>query len=156
VQVGAFGDPGRDPRGWTITVAYAALVPSTSLGVKAAVSNKRCPVRQCRALRASRAGLQTSAAQDDAKDAQWFDVAALPQLAFDHKLVVRASLRHLAKQPQAASVGECSAGGATVHRSCCRLSDTAARGVAETDEVPNAYCCVPRQRACRRPSTAQR
>lgn len=38
VQVGAFGDPGRDPRCWTITVAYAALVPSTSLGVKAAVS----------------------------------------------------------------------------------------------------------------------
>lgn len=38
VQVGTFGDPGRDPRGWTVTVAYAALVPSTSLGVKAAVS----------------------------------------------------------------------------------------------------------------------
>lgn len=38
VQVGAFADPGRDPRGWTITVAYAALVPSTNLGVKAAVS----------------------------------------------------------------------------------------------------------------------
>lgn len=38
VQVGAFGDPGRDPRGWTVTVAYAALVPSTDIGVKAAVS----------------------------------------------------------------------------------------------------------------------
>lgn len=37
LQVGAFGDPGRDPRGWTITVAYAALVPTTELGVKAAV-----------------------------------------------------------------------------------------------------------------------
>jgi ADP-ribose pyrophosphatase YjhB (NUDIX family) len=36
-QVGAFGDPGRDPRGWCVSVAYAALVPSTSLGVKAAV-----------------------------------------------------------------------------------------------------------------------
>ena len=35
-QVGAFGEPGRDPRGWTITVAFAALVPSTQLGVKAA------------------------------------------------------------------------------------------------------------------------
>ena len=43
-QVGAFGDPGRDPRGWTITVAYGAVVPDTNLGVKAA---------------------------DDAKDAQW-------------------------------------------------------------------------------------
>jgi len=28
VQIGAFGDPGRDPRGWCVTVAYAALVPS--------------------------------------------------------------------------------------------------------------------------------
>lgn len=36
-QVGAFGEPGRDPRGWTVTVAYAALVPSSRLGVKAAV-----------------------------------------------------------------------------------------------------------------------
>jgi hypothetical protein len=36
-QVGAFGDPGRDPRGWAVTVAYAALVPDTQLGVKAAV-----------------------------------------------------------------------------------------------------------------------
>ncbi|PNW85501.1 hypothetical protein CHLRE_03g189500v5 [Chlamydomonas reinhardtii] len=76
-QVGAFADPGRDPRGWTVTVAYAALVPSTELGVKAA---------------------------DDAKDARWFDVSALPQLAFDHKLVVRSSLRHLAKQPAAQAI----------------------------------------------------
>lgn len=38
VQVGSYGDPGRDPRGWTVTVAYAAVVPSTELGVKAAVS----------------------------------------------------------------------------------------------------------------------
>ena len=35
-QVGAFGDPGRDPRGWTVTVAYGAIVPDTNLGVKAA------------------------------------------------------------------------------------------------------------------------
>lgn len=33
-QVGAFGDPGRDPRGWTITVAYVAIVPSQVVGVK--------------------------------------------------------------------------------------------------------------------------
>ena len=40
MQFGAFGDPGRDPRGWTVTVAYVALVPSTKLGVKAAVRDK--------------------------------------------------------------------------------------------------------------------
>jgi len=37
LQVGAFGNPGRDPRGWCVSVAYAALVPSTDMGVKAAV-----------------------------------------------------------------------------------------------------------------------
>ena len=36
LQVGAFGDPVRDPRGWCVSVAFAALVPSTELGVKAA------------------------------------------------------------------------------------------------------------------------
>ncbi|KAG1657945.1 hypothetical protein FOA52_000976 [Chlamydomonas sp. UWO 241] len=74
VQVGAFGDPGRDPRGHTITVAYGAIVPTTELGVKAA---------------------------DDARDAQWFDVCALPALAFDHKLVVRESFRALAGKADA-------------------------------------------------------
>jgi 8-oxo-dGTP diphosphatase len=39
--VGAFGAPGRDPRGWTVTVAYAALVASSKLGVKAAVSTSK-------------------------------------------------------------------------------------------------------------------
>lgn len=34
-QFGTFGDPGRDPRGWTVTVGYASLVPGTDLGVKA-------------------------------------------------------------------------------------------------------------------------
>ena len=71
VQVGAFGDPGRDPRGWTVTVAYGAVVPDTNLGVKAA---------------------------DDAKDARWFDVGGLPKLAFDHKLVVREAFKVLANK----------------------------------------------------------
>lgn len=76
-QVGAFGEPGRDPRGWTVTVAYAALVPSTALGVKAA---------------------------DDAAEAEWFDVGQLPPLAFDHKIVVRTCLRALAEKPEVAAV----------------------------------------------------
>lgn len=37
-QIGAFGDPGRDSRGWCVSVAYAALVPS-GLDVEAAVSS---------------------------------------------------------------------------------------------------------------------
>ncbi|PRW32938.1 NUDIX hydrolase [Chlorella sorokiniana] len=70
-QVGAFGDPGRDPRGWCVSVAYAALVPTTELGVQAA---------------------------DDAEAAHWYDMQQLPKLAFDHKLIVRTALRHLAGQ----------------------------------------------------------
>ncbi|GBF96904.1 nudix hydrolase [Raphidocelis subcapitata] len=79
VQVGAFGDPGRDPRGWTVTVAYAALVPHDA--------RKRV------------------AAADDAADARFFPVNDLPPLAFDHKLVVREALRRLAALPRAGGAG---------------------------------------------------
>lgn len=76
-QVGAFGDPGRDPRGWCVTVAYVALVPTQALGVRAA---------------------------DDAADAQWHAITHLPALAFDHQLVVRDCLRSLAAEPRACAV----------------------------------------------------
>ncbi|KAI8473567.1 MAG: NUDIX hydrolase domain-like protein [Monoraphidium minutum] len=77
VQVGAFGDPGRDPRGWTVTVCFAALAPPEA-----------------------EAGI---AAADDAADARLFPVDTLPPLAFDHKLVVRRALRRLAELPEAAA-----------------------------------------------------
>ncbi|CAK0786355.1 hypothetical protein CVIRNUC_009568 [Coccomyxa viridis] len=70
-QIGAFGDPGRDPRGWCVSVAYAALVPP-GMGVQAA---------------------------DDAAEAEWFDVSQPPsKLAFDHKLIIRTAFEHLLKQ----------------------------------------------------------
>ncbi len=38
--------------------------------------------------------------QDDASEAEWFDVRDLPQpLAFDHKLIVRTAFHHLMQQP---------------------------------------------------------
>lgn len=44
--------------------------------------------------------------QDDAADARWFDLTALPQpLAFDHKLVLRAAFSHLLKHPDTATSG---------------------------------------------------
>ncbi|WP_078624130.1 NUDIX domain-containing protein [Streptomyces monomycini] len=55
-QVGAYDALGRDPRGRYVTVAYTATLPS--------------PV--------------PPAAADDAVDARWWPLNALPALAFDH------------------------------------------------------------------------
>ena len=42
--------------------------------------------------------------QDDAAEAEWHDVAALPQpLAFDHKEIVREAFQHLLGRPQGQS-----------------------------------------------------
>ena len=41
-QVGAFGDPGRDPRGWSVSVAFAAVVPSKDASTKAGVCLPAC------------------------------------------------------------------------------------------------------------------
>lgn len=65
-QFGAFGDPGRDPRGHTVSVGFIASL------------KKRPQVK----------------ADDDAEDARWYPVMQLPRLAFDHKKLVRAALRH--------------------------------------------------------------
>ena len=65
-QFGAFGDPGRDPRGHTVSVGFTA-------------SLKKCPQAK---------------ANDDAEDARWYSVTHLPRLAFDHKKLIRAALRH--------------------------------------------------------------
>jgi 8-oxo-dGTP diphosphatase len=58
--LGVFDQPGRDPRGPTISVAYFGWAG--------------------RAL-APRAG-------DDAAAAAWFDLDALPELAFDHRKII--------------------------------------------------------------------
>ncbi len=63
-QVGAFGKPGRDPRGPTVTVAYAGWASYNS-EVKGA---------------------------DDAARAGWFDLADLPGLAFDHQEILQEAL----------------------------------------------------------------
>jgi len=59
-QTGAFGKPGRDPRGHTVSIAFMAVLDDT-INVKAG---------------------------DDAKNAQWFSIDNLPELAFDHKEIV--------------------------------------------------------------------
>jgi 8-oxo-dGTP diphosphatase len=59
-QVGTYGDPGRDPRGWTATVAHVGFVDE--------------PVAK---------------AGDDAASAKWFPLNQLPTLAFDHETIVK-------------------------------------------------------------------
>jgi 8-oxo-dGTP diphosphatase len=59
-QIGAYSKVDRDPRGRTVTVAYLAIIDAP-LEVK---------------------GL------DDASEAKWFSINALPPLAFDHNEIM--------------------------------------------------------------------
>lgn len=60
-QLHTFGDPGRDPRGWTVSVAYLARVNPAEVKAKAA---------------------------DDAAEVKWFPLDELPALAFDHAKIL--------------------------------------------------------------------
>lgn len=72
-QLHTFGDPGRDPRGWVISVAYWGLVQPL--------------------YSAPQAG-------DDAADVAWFPVVALPPLAFDHAQIVALAQQRLRERVQ--------------------------------------------------------
>jgi len=63
--LGVYDTPGRDPRGWTVSVVYVLCVES-ELAAEGA---------------------------DDAGDARWFGSDVLPGLAFDHRLIVEDALR---------------------------------------------------------------
>ena len=65
-ELGVFSDPGRDPRERVITIAFYALVkPSEVVG------------------------------GDDADEAAWFSIDALPPLAFDHDKILDAAMERL-------------------------------------------------------------
>jgi 8-oxo-dGTP diphosphatase len=66
--LGVYDTPGRDPRGWTVSVVYLAHL------------------EQERELTAG----------DDAGDARWFAIDALPELAFDHALILADAAARLA------------------------------------------------------------
>ena len=76
-QLYTFGEPQRDPRGRVITVAYFALVADDV------------------ALRAG----------DDAAEAGWHSVYALPELAFDHAEILKYALQRLRYKLEYTSVG---------------------------------------------------
>jgi len=71
-QLGAFGAPGRDPRGRTISVAFWTVLPA---------GRRFEPV-----------------GGDDAAAAGWFDVAGLPEMAFDHGQIVGCALQRLRRE----------------------------------------------------------
>ena len=72
VELGAFGKPGRDPRGRVISVVYLAGVACSQ---------------------------SAAAAGDDAARTEWFPLSRAPELAFDHAEVMAEARRRLADNP---------------------------------------------------------
>src|SRR5262249_59355264 len=67
-QLATFGDPGRDPRGRTISVVYLAVIDADKVQARAA---------------------------DDAADVGWHSLQSPPPLAFDHAAVLACARRRL-------------------------------------------------------------
>jgi 8-oxo-dGTP diphosphatase len=76
-QLYTFGNPGRDPRGRVISVAYIALVPAP-LAVEAG---------------------------SDAREARWWPLSHLPALAFDHDKILQYALTRLRYKIEYSAVG---------------------------------------------------
>jgi 8-oxo-dGTP diphosphatase len=72
-QLHTFGDPGRDPRGRTISVVYLAIVDAAQLRPRA---------------------------NDDAAEVDWHLMRQLPALAFDHAEILACARRRLEEGPR--------------------------------------------------------
>lgn len=70
-QLATFGDPGRDPRGRTITIVYLARVNPKAVEPRA---------------------------DDDAAEVGWHDLARLPRLAFDHANILAMARKRIRKK----------------------------------------------------------
>ena len=77
-QLYTFGDPGRDPRGWVVSVAYYALVSPDKHLIHATT---------------------------DARQARWFPVTSVPPLAFDHAEILKTALGRIRGKLTYAPVG---------------------------------------------------
>ena len=79
-QLGSFGDPGRDPRGGVVSVAYFALVPADEHALLAST---------------------------DAASAQWFAFDDVPKLAFDHDKILQAAHARLKAKLDYSTIAFC-------------------------------------------------
>lgn len=70
-QLKAYGNPNRDPRHHTISVAFVGEIDS----------------------------LAEAKAKDDAKTVKWFSTQALPVLAFDHAEIIRDAIEKYVVKP---------------------------------------------------------
>ena len=69
--LGVYDTPGRDPRGWTVSITYLAKLPTQT------------PVT----------------GGDDAREARWCGADTLPKLAFDHATIIGDALVRWAAEP---------------------------------------------------------
>jgi len=77
-QLRAFGEPDRDPREHTVTVAFSALVRLRDHEVRAAT---------------------------DARAARWFALVDVPPLAFDHRLILDVAVESLREKVRYEPIG---------------------------------------------------
>jgi 8-oxo-dGTP diphosphatase len=66
-QLAAFGDPGRDPRGHTVSIVFTALLDDKPIAIAA----------------------------DDAAEARWYLAKRPPRLAFDHREILHLALQQV-------------------------------------------------------------
>jgi 8-oxo-dGTP diphosphatase len=64
------GTPGRDPRGRTISIIYIGFVDDQAAEIKAG---------------------------DDASETSWFEINNLPDLAFDHNLIIIKAIEYICR-----------------------------------------------------------
>jgi 8-oxo-dGTP diphosphatase len=76
-QVGAFGNPARDPRERVISIAFFAIIPSDTIHLKSG---------------------------GDAAAARWWPINALPRLAFDHQEILEHARHRLRDKVRGSSI----------------------------------------------------